>query len=257
MASRTASPPPSPAPSPAAPRGALDRYFRITERGSSVGQEFRGGLATFLAMSYIVVLNPLILSGPDSAGNTLGIPAVAAVTALVAQVLGGADGGRLDRLKRRQSCADQQGELLSVVAVCRDAGVGAERDPDAVAVGLAGGVLDFLPGALGARLRRGRQAHRVVADAAIDGARGSQPGPQAGQQQQREQEAASGHGGRMIRPCPLMLGEWGPAGRRPAPVVVPAAGRQPQQQRQRPISCGGSDPVAAQRALTPFLIFDI
>lgn len=87
MASRTASPPPSPAPSPAAPRGALDRYFRITERGSSVGQEFRGGLATFLAMSYIVVLNPLILSGPDSAGNTLGIPAVAAVTALVAGVM--------------------------------------------------------------------------------------------------------------------------------------------------------------------------
>ena len=87
MASRTASPPPSPAPSPAAARGALDRYFRITERGSSVGQEFRGGLATFLAMSYIVVLNPLILSGPDSAGNTLGIPAVAAVTALVAGVM--------------------------------------------------------------------------------------------------------------------------------------------------------------------------
>ena len=87
MASRTASPPPSSAPSPVAPRGALDRYFRITERGSSVGQEFRGGLATFLAMSYIVVLNPLILSGPDSAGNTLGIPAVAAVTALVAGVM--------------------------------------------------------------------------------------------------------------------------------------------------------------------------
>ena len=53
MASRTASPPPSPAPSPAAARGALDRYFRITERGSSVGQEFRGGLATFLSLIHI------------------------------------------------------------------------------------------------------------------------------------------------------------------------------------------------------------
>lgn len=38
-------------------------------------------------MSYIVVLNPLILGGPDSAGNTLAGPAVAAATALVAGVL--------------------------------------------------------------------------------------------------------------------------------------------------------------------------
>ncbi|QDL26622.1 hypothetical protein EGM71_02195 [Stenotrophomonas maltophilia] len=39
----------------------------------------------------------------------------------------------------------------------------------------------------------------------------------------------------MIRPGPLMLGEWGSAGLRPAPAVVPAAGRQPQQ--QQPFSC--------------------
>ncbi|MCT2008311.1 NCS2 family permease [Micrococcus lylae] len=79
-------------PSSAAPagsasgRGALDRYFRLTERGSTLGQEFRGGLATFLAMSYIIVLNPLVLSGTDSAGGELGIPRVAAVTALAAGV---------------------------------------------------------------------------------------------------------------------------------------------------------------------------
>ncbi|MGN6404918.1 NCS2 family permease [Sinomonas sp.] len=66
---------------------AVDRYFKITERGSSVAREIRGGLATFFAMSYIVVLNPLILSGADSAGNTLGIPRVAAATALVAGIL--------------------------------------------------------------------------------------------------------------------------------------------------------------------------
>ncbi|WP_334172530.1 NCS2 family permease [Sinomonas sp.] len=66
---------------------AIDRYFKITERGSSVGREIRGGLATFFALSYIVVLNPLILSGADSAGHTLGIPRVAAATALVAGVL--------------------------------------------------------------------------------------------------------------------------------------------------------------------------
>ncbi|MEH0109502.1 NCS2 family permease [Tersicoccus sp. MR15.9] len=69
------------------PHGRLDRYFQITERGSTVAREVRGGLATFFAMSYIVVLNPLILAGADSAGHTLGIPRVAAVTALVAGIM--------------------------------------------------------------------------------------------------------------------------------------------------------------------------
>ncbi|MDO5633973.1 MAG: NCS2 family permease [Micrococcus sp.] len=68
-------------------RGALDRYFRISERGSSVSQEFRGGLATFLAMSYIIVLNPLILSGTDAAGEVLGFSRVAAATALIAGLM--------------------------------------------------------------------------------------------------------------------------------------------------------------------------
>jgi AGZA family xanthine/uracil permease-like MFS transporter len=66
---------------------ALDRYFKISERGSNFSREIRGGFATFFAMSYIVVLNPLILSGPDSTGATLGFPAVAAVTAFVAGIL--------------------------------------------------------------------------------------------------------------------------------------------------------------------------
>jgi AGZA family xanthine/uracil permease-like MFS transporter len=66
---------------------ALDRYFKITERGSNLSREIRGGFATFFAMSYIVVLNPLILSGADSSGNSLGFPAVAAVTAFVAGIL--------------------------------------------------------------------------------------------------------------------------------------------------------------------------
>ena len=66
---------------------ALDRYFKVTERGSNLSREIRGGFATFFAMSYIVVLNPLILSGADSNGNTLGFTAVAAVTAFVAGIL--------------------------------------------------------------------------------------------------------------------------------------------------------------------------
>ncbi len=70
------------------PKNGLDRYFKITERGSTLGAEIRGGFATFFAMSYIVVLNPLILGlGPDAAGNALGPQRVAAVTALIAGIL--------------------------------------------------------------------------------------------------------------------------------------------------------------------------
>ncbi|NLE72447.1 MAG: NCS2 family permease [Actinomycetales bacterium] len=70
---------------------ALDRYFKITERGSTVWTEVRGGLVTFFAMSYIVVLNPLILTtAPDGTGQFLAdgdVTKIAAVTALVAGVL--------------------------------------------------------------------------------------------------------------------------------------------------------------------------
>ena len=40
---------------------ALDSYFKISERGSTVSREVRGGIVTFFTMAYIVVLNPLIL----------------------------------------------------------------------------------------------------------------------------------------------------------------------------------------------------
>ncbi len=67
---------------------ALDRYFKISDRGSSIGQEVRGGIVTFLTMAYIIVLNPIILSGkPDIDGNELDFAMVAAGTALVAGVL--------------------------------------------------------------------------------------------------------------------------------------------------------------------------
>ncbi|WP_394263420.1 NCS2 family permease [Trueperella sp.] len=71
----------------------LDRTFHLTERGTTVAQEFRGGLVTFFSMVYILVLNPLILSGPDSTGAYLGggtepnIAAISAGTALVAGLM--------------------------------------------------------------------------------------------------------------------------------------------------------------------------
>ena len=41
----------------------VDSFFRISERGSSFGTEIKGGLITFLSMSYILVVNPFILEG--------------------------------------------------------------------------------------------------------------------------------------------------------------------------------------------------
>ncbi len=78
----------TPATPPAAVGGesALERFFRIRERGSTVGTEVRGGVTTFIVMAYILVVNPVILSvltqgrGPDFA-------ATVTMTALAAGVM--------------------------------------------------------------------------------------------------------------------------------------------------------------------------
>ncbi|MFD7640518.1 NCS2 family permease [Kitasatospora sp. NPDC059795] len=67
-------------------RGALDTYFRISARGSTVGTEVRGGLTTFMAMAYIILLNPVILSGADVTGHRLDHAQVTTATALAAAV---------------------------------------------------------------------------------------------------------------------------------------------------------------------------
>lgn len=62
-----------------------DRYFEMTARGSTLGTEVVGGLATFATMAYIVVLNPIILTAAaDVTGAQLDFAEVTAVTALVA-----------------------------------------------------------------------------------------------------------------------------------------------------------------------------
>ncbi|MFF2064433.1 NCS2 family permease [Streptomyces sp. NPDC058200] len=67
---------------------AVDRYFKISERGSTYGREIRGGFATFFTMAYILVLNPIILGGAeDKFGAHLSGPQLVTVTALVAAVM--------------------------------------------------------------------------------------------------------------------------------------------------------------------------
>ena len=45
--------------------GQLDDYFGISKAGSSVEGEIRAGVTTFLTMAYILIVNPLMLSGAD------------------------------------------------------------------------------------------------------------------------------------------------------------------------------------------------
>lgn len=64
---------------------ALDRYFKISERGSSLPREIRGGFATFFAMAYIIVLNPIILgSAKDIYGHQLDNGQLVTATAVTA-----------------------------------------------------------------------------------------------------------------------------------------------------------------------------
>ncbi len=67
---------------PAEAQGGFDSYFKLSERGTTIGRELRAGLATFMVMVYIVFVNANILgaAGLDPA-------AVAAGTALVAGLL--------------------------------------------------------------------------------------------------------------------------------------------------------------------------
>jgi AGZA family xanthine/uracil permease-like MFS transporter len=57
----------------------IERIFGLTERGTTVRTELTAGLTTFLAMAYIVVVNPAILSSTG-----MPVAAVAAATCLIA-----------------------------------------------------------------------------------------------------------------------------------------------------------------------------
>ena len=53
---------------------AIERFFKVGERGSSLGTEVMAGLTTFLTMAYIVAVNPAMM-------EAAGIPFNAALTA--------------------------------------------------------------------------------------------------------------------------------------------------------------------------------
>ncbi|GGO73427.1 NCS2 family permease [Nonomuraea cavernae] len=65
----------------------LDKLFELSGRGSDAGREMRGGVTTFMAMAYIILLNPIILAGAqDVTGARLTIAQLTTSTALAAAV---------------------------------------------------------------------------------------------------------------------------------------------------------------------------
>ncbi|WP_242346285.1 NCS2 family permease [Anaeromyxobacter terrae] len=73
---------------PTAPTGALDRFFGLTARGTTVRREILAGATTFVTMAYIVFVNPAILGGvADATGAKLSQPALLTSTALVAALM--------------------------------------------------------------------------------------------------------------------------------------------------------------------------
>ncbi|MGN9779903.1 NCS2 family permease [Nonomuraea sp. ZG12] len=65
----------------------LDRFFELSGRGTTVGREMRGGITTFMAMAYIILLNPIILAGAqDVTGAKLTISQLTTSTALAAAI---------------------------------------------------------------------------------------------------------------------------------------------------------------------------
>ncbi len=69
-------------------KGAMDRYFGISRLGSSFKVEIFAGLTTFLAMAYILVVNPIQITGQlaDTAVASLLSPSIFIATALGAVI---------------------------------------------------------------------------------------------------------------------------------------------------------------------------
>jgi xanthine/uracil/vitamin C permease (AzgA family) len=53
----------------------VDKYFKITERGSTIQTEMRAGLTSFLTLSYILLVHPQVCSTAHEANQHTDVPA--------------------------------------------------------------------------------------------------------------------------------------------------------------------------------------
>src|SRR3954452_1067398 len=72
----------------AAPDSTLERIFHLAARGTDVPTEIRAGLTTFMVMSYIIVVNAVVITGgAQIAGQNVSFTAVVTSTCLVAGLM--------------------------------------------------------------------------------------------------------------------------------------------------------------------------
>jgi AGZA family xanthine/uracil permease-like MFS transporter len=68
--------------------GVLERRFRFAEHGTTLARDTMAGVTTFIVMSYIIFLNPIILTSVKQAdGKTLAFEGVVTATCVVAAVM--------------------------------------------------------------------------------------------------------------------------------------------------------------------------
>jgi AGZA family xanthine/uracil permease-like MFS transporter len=67
----------------------LERFFRLSENGTTTGREIQAGLTTFAAMAYILAVNPMILAatGMDQSALVTATAIGAAVSTLLMAAL--------------------------------------------------------------------------------------------------------------------------------------------------------------------------
>lgn len=82
-----ASDPTVPAPVPPSSANAIDGFFRLTERGTSISREVIAGATTFAAMAYIIAVNPAIMSGAGM--DRADLVSATALAAIVGSVMMG------------------------------------------------------------------------------------------------------------------------------------------------------------------------
>ena len=64
----------------------MEKLFKLKEHGTTVRTEIMAGFTTFLAMAYILVVNPLMLSGADAGVQLMDYNAVFLATAISSAV---------------------------------------------------------------------------------------------------------------------------------------------------------------------------
>ncbi len=111
----------------------LERLFRLREHGSNVRNEVVGGVTTFMVMSYIIAVNPGILS---LEGNGLPVRAVATSTCLVAGIFSIAMG-----LYANRAIAIAPGMGLNAVVAFTLVGSMGLTFPEAMGVVVAEGII--------------------------------------------------------------------------------------------------------------------